>query len=157
MCNNEYIASFYTSFLCGKHVWLVMPIYEGGSIADIVRARFPKGISNIGIIANILLNVLRALEYLHKQGQIHRDIKCSNIFISLDGKLYLGDFGICGILKEGTAFTFAGTLCWMAPDVLQAEHGYDCRADIWSVGITAIELAQGKAPYDGLTAIKVIH
>ena len=106
MCNNEYIASFYTSFLCGKHVWLVMPIYEGGSVADIVRARFPKGISNIGIIANILLNVLRALEYLHKQGQIHRDIKCSNIFISMEGKLYLGDFGICGILKEGTALDF---------------------------------------------------
>ena len=155
MCNSEYIASYYTSFLCGNHVWLVMPIYEGGSIADIIHTRFPKGIHNIRIIAYILQNVLKALEYLHKQGQIHRDVKSSNIFVGLDGKLYLGDFGISGILKEGTAHTFAGTPSWIAPEVLLSEKGYDCKVDIWSTGITAIELAQGKPPYADLAPFKV--
>lgn len=154
-CNSEYIASLHTSFLCGKHVWLVMPIYDGGCIADIIRLKYSKGFNDLRIVITILLNVLKALEYLHKQGQIHRDVKSSNIFIAHDGTLHLGDFGISGILKEGIVSTFAGTPCWMAPDVLIAEHGYDCKADIWSVGITAIELAQGSAPNSGMEPFKV--
>jgi serine/threonine-protein kinase OSR1/STK39 len=149
MCLSEFIASFYTTFVCGKHAWLVMPIYEGGSMKDVIHHKFNEGIKDLKIIAKILKDVIMALSYLHKQGQIHRDVKCSNIFIEENGKLHLGDFGISGILKGGKTTTFAGTPCWMAPDVLTDTKGYDSKADIWSLGITAIELAQGKVPYAG--------
>lgn len=157
MCHNPYIANFYTSFISGKYVWLVMPIYEGGSLADLLQINCPNGIEDESIIALVLKCVLNALQYLHKQGQIHRDVKCSNILLDLKGNFCLGDFGVCAILKEKpVAKTFVGTPCWIAPEVLVEEAGYDFKADIWSLGITAIELAEGKAPYSGLSSMKII-
>ena len=157
MCHNPYIANFYTSFISGKYVWLVMPIYEGGSLADLLQINYPNGIEDENIIALVLKCVLNALQYLHKQGQIHRDVKCSNILLDLKGNFCLGDFGVCAILKEKpVAKTFVGTPCWIAPEVLVEEQGYDFKADIWSLGITAIELAEGKAPYSGLSSMKII-
>ena len=157
MCQHQCIATFHTSFICGKDVWLVMPIYEGGSVADLLQIHFPTGINDETIIASILKSMLQALQYLHNQSQIHRDVKCSNVLLDLDGNVYLGDFGVCAILKEKpVAQTFVGTPCWMAPEVLVEEHGYDYKADIWSLGICALELAHGKAPYSDLSAMKVI-
>jgi serine/threonine-protein kinase OSR1/STK39 len=156
MCKHANISSFYTSFICERDVWLVMPIYEGGSVTDILQYRFKSGIKDVGVIAAILKEVLQALMYLHNQGQIHRDVKCSNILLNLEGQVFLGDFGICAIIKEGPrAQTFAGTPCWMAPEVLTAETGYDYKADIWSVGICALELAEGRAPHADLVPMKV--
>lgn len=156
MCHHPCISNFYTSFISGKYVWLVMPIYEGGSVADLLQLNCPNGIEDESIIAFILNSVLKALRYLHKQGQIHRDVKCSNILVDLKGNICLGDFGVCAILKEKpVAKTFVGTPCWIAPEVLVEEHGYNYKADIWSLGITAIELAEGKAPYSGLSSMKV--
>ena len=126
-------------------------------MSDLLQLKYSEGIEDVSIIALVLKRVLEALQYLHKQGQIHRDVKCSNIFMDLMGNFCLGDFGVCAILKERpVAKTFVGTSCWMAPDVLVEEHGYNCKADIWSLGITAIELAEGKAPYSGLSSMKVI-
>ena len=157
MCHHSSIATFYTSFISGKDVWLVMPIYEGGSVTDLLQIKYPNGIDDESIIAFILRSVLNALQYIHKQGQIHRDVKCSNILLDLKGNVCLGDFGVSAILKEKpVAKTFVGTPCWMAPEVLVAEHGYNFKADIWSLGISAIELAEGKAPYSDLSAMKVI-
>lgn len=158
MCHNPYIPNFYTSFISGKYVWLVMPIYEGGSMADLLQINYPNGIEDESIIALVLKCVLKALQYLHKQGQIHRDVKCSNILLDLKGNFCLGDFGVCAILKEKpVAKTFVGTPCWIAPEVLVEEKGYDFKADIWSLGITAIELAEGKAPYSTLSSMKVLY
>ncbi len=156
MCQHPCISNFYTSFISGKDVWLVMPIYEGGSVADLLQIRYPSGVEDESIIAFLLKCVLQALQYLHNQGQIHRDVKCSNVLLDMKGNVCLSDFGVSAILKEKpVAKTFVGTPCWMAPEVLVEEHGYNCQADIWSLGITAIELAEGKAPYSDLSAMKV--
>jgi len=156
MCQHPSISTFYTSFIAQKYVWLVMPIYEGGSVTDILQYKFKGGITDESILAYILKHILQALQYLHKQEQIHRDVKSSNVLLDLKGNVFLGDFGVCAILKEKpVAKTFVGTLCWMAPEVLVAD-GYNTKADIWSLGITAMELAEGRAPYSDLTSMKII-
>lgn len=147
------------------HVYQVFtrPLYRAsmsGSLCQYMKEVpwliYSNGIEDESVIALILKSVLKVLQYLHKQGQIHRDVKCSNILVDLKGNFCLGDFGACAILKEKpVAKTFVGTPCWIAPEVLVEEQGYNCKADIWSLGITAIELAEGKASYSGLSSMKV--
>ena len=152
------MATFHTSFVHDKYVWLVMPLYEGGSVADILQTSFPNGIEDETIIAGILKPVVMALQYLHKQEQIHRDVKCSNLLLDTKGNVFLGDFGVCAILKGKSrpeAETFVGTPCWMAPEVLRMDR-YSYKADVWSLAIAAIEMAQGKPPHSDMTAMKVI-
>ncbi|KAA6385327.1 MAG: putative Kinase superfamily protein, partial [Streblomastix strix] len=113
------------------------------------------------VIAVILKNVLQALEYIHNQGQIHRDIKASSILISAYGSVTLSDFGACSLLIENVQrnqhhHTFIGTPCWMAPEQIDTNLGYDSKIDIWAIGITAIELANGQAPHSELPQMNVL-
>ena len=80
-------------------------------------------------------------------GFVHRDLKGGNILISGDGKVFLSDFGVSKHLRLGNKqIEFAGSPCWMAPEVMEQKEGYDTSADLWSLGITIIELTEGKAP-----------
>ncbi|KAK6129331.1 hypothetical protein DH2020_036939 [Rehmannia glutinosa] len=148
------------SFTTGHNLWVVMPYMAAGSCLHIMKSSYPEGFEE-PVIATLLREVLKALVYLHAHGHIHRDVKAGNILIDSNGTVKLGDFGVAaGMFDTGdrqrSRNTFVGTPCWMAPEVMQQLHGYDFKADIWSFGITALELAHGHAPFSKYPPMKVL-
>lgn len=106
------------------------------------------------MVASILKQVVMGLATFHKAGLIHRDIKGQNILMDKNGRVVLGDFGMADKMKHGNISTaFVGSPAWMAPELMEQTTGYDHKADIWSLGITAIELAEGDIPFSNLPVI----
>mmetsp|Transcript_20595 Transcript_20595/g.50528 ORF Transcript_20595/g.50528 Transcript_20595/m.50528 type:complete len:523 (-) Transcript_20595:580-2148(-) len=166
--NHENVVRVYSAFVNEQNaedpqeLWIVMPLLAVGSCSSILKEdEYKKGIKDPKILATILKKVLKALAYFHKDGRIHRDVKAGNILLSENGEVKLADFGVsANTIEHGsrdvTRKTFVGTPCWMAPEVMEQRSGYNTKADIWSFGITAMELAYGYAPYAHEQAMKVL-
>jgi serine/threonine-protein kinase OSR1/STK39 len=157
--NHPNIVEFCSAFIDGSKLWLVMKLLEG-SCLDVMRWCKPNGFDNERVIATILYQVLLGIKYLHVNRKMHRDIKAANILLDSDGVALLGDFTVSAILNdhEEKRFTFVGTPCWMAPEIVDIDkhRGYDFKADIWSLGVTAIELAYGKPPHADKQPMQVV-
>ncbi|KAK4355835.1 hypothetical protein RND71_024806 [Anisodus tanguticus] len=162
------ILKAHCSFTVDRYLWVVMPFMSAGSLQSIISSSFPDGLSE-PCIAIVLKETLNALAYLHNQGHLHRDIKAGNILIDSDGTIKLADFGVSASIYEPISgysssysssssclmFTdVAGTPYWMAPEVIHSHTGYSFKADIWSFGITALELAHGRPPLSHLPPSK---
>lgn len=161
------ILPFYCSFVNRQEVWCVLPLMQFGSCADILKNSFPDGMCEL-LVSAILWEILQGLEYLHKIGIIHRALKASHILIGANGEVCLSGLKRCIFLpvhgnvdNNQMAHQFpshaVAVLPWMAPEILQQDlRGYDFQSDIYSFGITAIELARGIVPYLGMPPTKIL-
>ncbi|KAL1298304.1 hypothetical protein AAHE18_18G022900, partial [Arachis hypogaea] len=152
------ILNAHCCFTVDHRLWVVMPFMAGGSFQSIISHSFPDGFSE-PCIAFILRETLNALSYLHSQGHLHRDIKAGNILVDSNGSVKLADFGVSASIYESICSSLmlkdvAGTPYWMAPEVIHSHVGYSFKADIWSFGITALELAHGRPPLSHLPPSK---
>lgn len=149
------ITHYYGSYLNGHKLWIIMDYCAGGSVRTLLRPG-PLQEKYISIIARELLI---ALQFIHNNGVIHRDIKAANILISKEGKIKLCDFGVAAQLTS-TALkrtTMAGTPYWMAPEVITEGATYNSKADIWSTGITIYEMATGNPPYSDKDVLRAMQ
>ncbi|GJN75972.1 hypothetical protein PLICBS_010083 [Purpureocillium lilacinum] len=133
------------TLLVGQSVWVVTQYCAGGSVATLMR---PTGGLAEAWIIPILREVSEAIQWIHKQGIIHRDIKCANVLVLDSGDVQLCDFGVAGIIesKFDKRSTVTGTLQWMAPELFESATAYGAEVDIWAFGSMVFEVASGLPP-----------
>ena len=127
---------------------------KGGNLTDLVSTKHPMKEADI---ANVCKGMLEGLAFLHENFRLHRDIKSDNVLVNINGEVKLADFGFAIMLnsEESKRTSVVGTPYWMAPELIKAEP-YDSKVDIWSTGITLIEMAEGEPPHMSLPVLKAL-
>jgi len=152
---SDFVIGYYRSYEKDQTVWMVMQLAEAGSVNDLIH------ICDValeeGLIKVLVASALLGLSYLHESKMIHRDIKAGNILLCRTGCAVLADFGVSARLSTlvSKRNTVIGTPFWMAPEVIQ-EAMYDSKADLWSLGITLIELADREPPFSNIHPMRAI-
>ncbi|XP_035140244.1 mitogen-activated protein kinase kinase kinase kinase 1 isoform X3 [Callithrix jacchus] len=156
-CRHANIVAYHGSYLWLQKLWICMEFCGAGSLQDIYQVT--GSLSELQI-SYVCREVLQGLAYLHSQKKIHRDIKGANILINDAGEVRLADFGISAQIGATLArrLSFIGTPYWMAPEVaaVALKGGYNELCDIWSLGITAIELAELQPPLFDVHPLRVL-
>ncbi|XP_075042950.1 mitogen-activated protein kinase kinase kinase kinase 1 isoform X3 [Mixophyes fleayi] len=156
-CAHKNIVAYYGSYLRANKLWICMEFCGGGSLQDIYQVT--GSLSELQV-AYVCRETLHGLSYLHNQGKMHRDIKGANILLNDNGDVKVADFGISAQFTATFARrnSFIGTPYWMAPEVAAVElkGGYTELCDVWSLGITAIELVELQPPMFHVHPLRVL-
>jgi serine/threonine protein kinase len=144
--DNDMILRSYESFDFKNRLWIFLELMDCGALTQIIEDR--RGKYDEDFIRYVMLRTIQGLDFLHSRGIMHRDIKSDNLLLSERGDVKLADFGYAVLLSKDQQKrkSRVGTICWMAPELIMAK-AYTAAIDIWSTGITAIEMADGQPPY----------
>ena len=159
-CRLPQITKYLGCFVKHYKLWVIMEFVNGGSLFELLA---PGRVEDESIIMLMAKEILTALEYLHNQGKIHRDLKLQNVLLNTNGQVKLTDFGVSTQLSSNFSRrnTTVGTPYWMAPEVILNDNGgHNNKADIWSLGCCCFELFTGKPPlqvdYPPMKALRFI-
>eukprot|EP01122_Echinamoeba_exundans_P000300 TRINITY_DN10274_c0_g1_i1.p1 TRINITY_DN10274_c0_g1~~TRINITY_DN10274_c0_g1_i1.p1 ORF type:complete len:684 (+),score=171.91 TRINITY_DN10274_c0_g1_i1:66-2117(+) len=151
-CRSPWVVSYYGTCIKGTEVWILMDYCGLGSIKDMMKTTMET--LNERQVAYIMRETLRGLTYLHAMKILHLDVKAANILATEKGEVKLTDFGVSEQIQSNIkeAKDYVGSPLFMAPEVIM-KSGYNSKADIWSLGITAIEMIDGKPPYTDIRSM----
>ena len=154
-CNSPYIVHYYDSYIKNYQIWIILEYCDGGSLLELIKI-LPKPL-NEEQIASLIYMILTGLNFLHENKKIHRDVKTGNILLTREGIVKLGDFGVSTQLMHSFSKKISkiGTPIYMSPEVIM-QNKYNYKCDIWSLGITAIEIAEGESPFSKTKAYLIL-